>query len=110
MWCFLEKIGLTQPSLKEEDKIRDSESSLELVTQYVSEYLDIIDLRNHKKYKLSKRDNVYRFTVKAISLDFLQKVASDKRVKNVFFSPSTPPPGGGFDSISMRYKIYIEYN
>ena len=21
----------------------------------------------------------------------------------------TPPPGGGFDSISMRYKIYIEY-
>ena len=106
---FLEKLGLTDTSLKEEEKIKDAQSSLDLITDYVSEYLDIIDLRNHKKYKLSKRTNVYRFTVKAISLDFLQKVASDKRVKNVFFSPSTPPPGGGFDSISMRYKIYIEY-
>ena len=104
---FLEKIGLRP--LKDEEKIRDEEASFDLIKDYVSEYLDIIDLKNHKKYRLSKRENIYRFTVKALSLDFLQKVSADRRVKNVFFSPSTPPPGGGFDSISMRYKVYIEY-
>ena len=34
---------------------------------------------------------------------------SDKRIKNVYFNPSVPPPGSGVDGISMRYKIYIEY-
>jgi hypothetical protein len=105
---ILEKLGINS-SLKDEEKIRTQEESFSLIEEYVKEYEDIIDLKNHKKYKLSNRKNVYRFTVKAISLDFLQKMAIDKRVKDLFFSPSTPPPGGGFDSISMRYKVYIQY-
>jgi hypothetical protein len=98
-------------SLKEEEKIKTVEGSERLINEYLSEYHDIVDFRNHKEYKkLGNRKNVYRFTVKLITLDFLEKVAKDKRVKNIMFSPSTPPPGAGIDSISMRYKIYIEYN
>lgn len=106
---IFESLGLS--SLKEEEKIKNSEQSRKLLSKYLDEYSDIIDFRNHKQYKrLGDRENVYRFTVKLISLDFLEKVAKDKRVKNIMFSPSTPPPGAGIDSISMRYKIYIEYH
>ena len=107
---IFETLGLS-PSLKEEEKIRTKEDSEALVKEYLEEYEDIVDFRNHKKFtNLGERENVYRFTVKLISLDFLGKVARDKRVKNIMFSPSTPPPGAGIDSISMRYKIYIEYH
>ncbi|OUV98777.1 MAG: hypothetical protein CBD16_09520 [Betaproteobacteria bacterium TMED156] len=107
---IFETLGLS-PSLKEEEKIKTQEQSEQLLRGYLEEYNDIIDFRNHRKFKkLGNRKNVYRFTVKLITLDFLEKVAKDKRVKNIMFSPSTPPPGAGIDSISMRYKIYIEYD
>tara|TARA_A100001011_G_scaffold244765_1_gene252786 strand:- start:656 stop:985 length:330 start_codon:yes stop_codon:yes gene_type:complete len=107
---IFETLGLS-PSLKEEEKIKTQEQSEQLLRGYLEEYNDIIDFRNHRKFKkLGNRKNVYRFTVKLITLDFLEKVAKDKRVKNIMFSPSTPPPGAGIDSISMRYKIYIEYH
>ena len=105
---FLENIGLSS-KLKEEDKIRREEDSIQLIRQYIKPYEDIISFKNHKKYKLANRENIYRFTTKLVSLDFLLKISEDRRVKNLFFSPSTPPPGQGIDSISMRYKIYIEY-
>ena len=107
---IFETLGLA-PSLKEDEKVKTEEESVLLISDYLKEYQDIVDFRNHKEYKkLGNRKNVYRFTVKLISLDFLEKVAKDKRVKNIMFSPSTPPPGAGIDSISMRYKIYIEYH
>ena len=34
----------------------------------------------------------------------------DDAVKNVYFNPSVPPPGGTVDSISMRYKVYVQYH
>ena len=106
---FLESIGLST-TLKEEDKIRTQKDSFDLIEEYLKDYEDIVDFRNHKLFNGLNRPNTYRFTVKLISLDFLSKLAKDKRVKNVLFSPSSPPPGGALDSISMRYKIYIEYN
>jgi hypothetical protein len=106
---IFETLGFSS-SLKEEEKIKTQEESENLLKDYLEDYDDIIDFRNHKEFKkLGNRKNVYRFTVKLISLDFLEKVAKDKRVRNIMFSPSTPPPGAGIDSISMRYKIYIEY-
>ena len=106
---IFESLGLTS-KVKEEERTKTTSDSEDLIKEYLIEYEDIVDFRNHRKFtKLGKRENVYRFTVRLISLDFLQKVAKDKRVKNIMFSPSTPPPGGGADSISMRYKIYIEY-
>ena len=96
---IFEALGLTQ-SLKEEEKIKSAEDSESLIKEYLDDYLDVVDFRNHKKFKkLGNRKNVYRFTVKLISLDFLEKMAKDRRVKNVMFSPSTPPPGAGIDSI-----------
>ena len=106
---FLENIGL-KPSLKEEEKIRTDEESSRLICEYLEDYIEIIDFKNHKSFNSLGRQNTYRFTVKMISLDFLSKLAKDKRVKNVFFSPSSPPPGGALDSISMRYKVSIEYH
>ena len=105
---FFENFGMS-PSLKEEEKVKKEEESRSLILEYIEDYKDIVDFRNHKKFALGNRGNVFRFTVKLVSLDFLGKMASDKRVKNVFYSPSTPPPGAGIDSISMRYKIYVEY-
>jgi hypothetical protein len=106
---FLENIGLV--GLKEEEKIRTTEDSVALIEGYINDYIDMMDFRNHKPFKRSGgRKNVYRFTCKLLSLDLLSKMGKDKRVKNVFFSPSTPPPGAAMDSISMRYKVYVEYN
>ena len=44
-----------------------------------------------------------------ISLEFLITLIEHELVKNVYFNPSVPPPGGTIDSISMRFKIYVEY-
>lgn len=110
---FLDKIGLGAPPLLEEEKVRSTEQSLELIESYISEYNDLISFKNHGPYNVSSRNNrrnMYKFTCKLLSLKLLEALASDRKVKNVFFSPSHPPPGGGFDGISMRYKIYIEYN
>ena len=106
---FLENIGFGS-SLKEAEKITSEKESKELILEYIEDYKDIVDFRNHRVYSLGSRKNVYRFTLRLVSLDFLSKMAKDKRVRNVFFSPSTPPPGGGVDGISMRYKIYVEYH
>tara|TARA_Y100000114_G_C11691196_1_gene293664 strand:- start:419 stop:754 length:336 start_codon:yes stop_codon:yes gene_type:complete len=95
--------------LAEEEKITTLKQSEEFLLSVLEDYKDLVDFKNHKNYKLGNRDNVYRFTIKLLSLDMLVKVGSDKRVKNIFFSAANPPPGGGIDSISMRYKVYIEY-
>ena len=92
------------------EKVKNPEESEALIKEYLKEYEELFDFKNHKKYSLGSRENIYRFTVKLLSLEFLGSMAKDKRVKNVMFSPSTPPPGAGIDSISMRYKVYVEYH
>lgn len=106
---FLENLGIG--GLNKEEVIRSADQSIELIREYIFDYIDLIDFKNHKKYnRTDGRENIYRFTCKLLSLDLLSKMGKDKRVKNVFFSPSTPPPGAGMDSISMRYKVYVEYH
>jgi hypothetical protein len=68
---------------------------------------DMLNFKNHKAHDI--RPNVFRFTVDLISLEFLISIMEDESVKNVYFNPSIPPPGGSIDSISLRYKIYVEY-
>tara|TARA_B100000902_G_scaffold284927_1_gene270918 strand:+ start:987 stop:1262 length:276 start_codon:yes stop_codon:yes gene_type:complete len=89
----------------------NSEDSKKIIKEHLDdEVLELMDFRNHKKYLLDNRsENVFRFTVKLLSLEFLISLMEDKRVKNVFWNPSTPPPGGSVDSISLRYKVYVEY-
>ncbi len=106
---FLDNFGFGNTKLKEEEKIRSAEASESLILSYFEDFADIADFKNHRSYKFQDRDNTYRFTCKMMSLKLLSNLSKDKRIKNVFFSPSQPPPGGGLDGISMRYKIYVEY-
>ena len=88
-------------------KILTEKESLEVLKKYINSENEILNFKNHKKNDL--KENTFRFTVDLISLEFLISIMEDERVKNVYFNPSVPPPGGSIDSISLRYKVYVEY-
>ncbi len=83
------------------------EESLELISKYVSEKYNV---KNHTLAPDSLGDNTYRFTVNYISLDFLITLMEDAQVKNVFFNAAAAPPDSTIDSVSFRYKVYVEYH
>lgn len=86
-----------------------TEESLEIIEKHITEkQKNLMGFKNHRSWNLEGHDT-FRFTVKILSLEFLLSLMEDDKVKNVFFNPSNPPPGGGTDSISMRYKVYVEY-
>ena len=85
------------------------EEAKTIIATTASKDVDIINIKNHRKVKLL-RSNTFRFTVDLLSLDFLISLMENKQVKNVYFNPSIPPPGGSTDSISLRYKVYVEYH
>ena len=84
------------------------EESFKIISKYAKEDNEILNFKNHRKHPL--RENTFRFTVDLISLEFLISIMEDEKVKNVYFNPSIPPPGGTIDSISLRYKVYVEYH
>ena len=84
------------------------DESLKVLEKYIQNENEILNFKNHRKHDI--RPNVYRFTVDLISLEFLIQLMEDDAVKNVYFNPSVPPPGGTVDSISLRYKIYVQYH
>lgn len=81
--------------------------SLAVIEKYVKDENEILNFKNHRKHPIRK--NTFRFTLDLISLEFLISLMEDEQVKNVYFNPSVPPPGGSIDSISLRYKVYVEY-
>jgi len=95
--------------LREEDKIKSDTESFDLISGYMSDHVDLVDFRNHRQVLLGERQ-MYRFTLKLLSINMLNKLSKDRRVKNVFYAPSAAPPGGAVDGISSRYKVYVEYN
>jgi len=84
------------------------EESYEILSKYIQNENEILNFKNHRKHPIRK--NVFRFTIDLISLEFLIQLMEDDAVKNVYFNPSVPPPGGTVDSISMRYKVYVQYH
>ena len=85
------------------------EESLNILKKYVGRETNrLLNFKNHKKHSLDR--NTFRFTLDLISLDFLISLIDDEAVKNVYFNPSVPPPGGSIDSISLRYKVYVQYH
>ncbi len=82
--------------------------SLSIISQYVKDDNKILNFKNHRKHPL--RENTFRFTLDLMSLEFLISLMEDENVNNVYFNPSIPPPGGSIDSISLRYKVYVEYH
>lgn len=87
------------------------EKSKAIIEKYSRKYKDLLGFRNHRKYNLPGLDNanIFRFTIRMMSPSFLEDLRSDKKIKNVFYNPAYTPPGGSVDSISLRYKVYIEY-
>ncbi len=81
--------------------------SMTILSNYVKNENEILGFKNHRKHDL--KPNTFRFTVDLISLEFLISIMEDERVKNVYFNPSVPPPGTSIDGISLRYKVYVEY-
>ncbi len=96
------------PRRKVKKELTEKES-LSILMKYINNLEDneILNFKNHKKHDI--RPNVFRFTIDLISLEFLISIMEDENVKNVYFNPSIPPPGGAVDSISLRYKVYVEY-
>ena len=95
--------------MKNNLKEKTLDESLEIISKYINrEGNDILNFKNHRKWNL--KPNVYRFTVDLISLEFIISLMEDEAVRNVYWNASIPPPGGSIDSISLRYKIYVEYN
>lgn len=102
---------LGRSTLKEEEKIKNQDQSLQLIKEHMGEDLNIMDFGAHAPYKkFHNKKNVYKFTIKLMSLSFLAKLGQDRRVKNVFFASRHAHPGGGADTISLRHKIIIEYH
>mgnify|MGYP003125504951 CR=1 FL=1 len=89
-------------------KEKTLEQSLEIIKKYIElDGNEILNFKNHRKHNI--RPNVFRFTIDLISLEFIISLMEDSQVKNVYWNPSVPPPGGSVDSISLRYKVYVEY-
>ena len=89
-------------------KITEKES-FEIIEKYVKQSgEEMLNWKNHRSWP-RMGPKTFRFTVDLISLEFLISLMEDDKVKNVFFNPSIPPPGGSVDSISLRYKVYVEY-
>ena len=85
------------------------QQSLQIISKYIQKEGDeILNFKNHKKHNIRK--NVFRFTVDMISLELIISLMEDENIKNVYWNPSVPPPGAGVDGVSLRYKVYVEYN
>lgn len=96
-------------AIRKAKKEKTLEESLAILMKYVEkDGNDILNFKNHRKHNI--RTNVYRFTIDLISLEFIISLMEDEEVKNVYWNPSVPPPGGSVDSISLRYKVYVEYH
>ena len=91
---------------KEEYSLAESEKILSSLFDRPSE--KFLNFKNHIKHDL--KPNTFRFTLDIMSLEILISTMELPQVKNVYFNPSVPPPGGSIDSISMRYKVYVEYH
>ncbi len=91
------------------NKLRELQpkESMTILSAYIKDENEILGFKNHRKHNL--KPNTYRFTIDLMSLEFLISLMEDERIKNVYFNPSIPPPGGTTDSISLRYKVYVEY-
>ena len=81
--------------------------SMTILSNYIKNENEILGFKNHRNHNL--KENTFRFTVDLMSLEFLISIMEDHRVKNVYFNPSVPPPGASLDGISLRYKVYVEY-
>ncbi len=83
------------------------DESYEIILKHIDVEDSFLNFKNHKKYEPIY--NTFRFTVDLVSLDFLIALMEEELVSNVYFNPSAPPPGGSLDGISMRYKVYVQY-
>ncbi len=97
----------------EKERVRTSDESYEIISEMLNDQEIFVDMSTHVHFVDTNArktyENVFKFTVKLLSLDFLNKVSKDRRVKNVYFTARHSHPGGGADGISLRQRIIVEY-
>ena len=97
----------------EKEKVRSAAASFEIISEMLVGQESLVDMSNHNSFvdrdTREVSQNIYKFTVRLLSLDFLNKVSKDRRVKNVYFTARHSHPGGGTDGISLRQRIIVEY-
>ena len=74
----------------ESERVRSSQDSYNLALELLEKDNNkFVDMSSHANYVIPETreslENVFKFTVKLLSLDFINKLSKDKRVKNVFF-------------------------
>ena len=65
-----------------------------------------VNLENHKKVR--GEEDTYRFTLDKLSDTILDKILTQKLVKDIYYCPITAPPGQGY-GITLRYRVHIVY-
>ena len=88
-------------------------NDLEIVKEIVANatpdhLLDTMQVGNFRKTRQFEKG--YRFTLRILSVAFLENIIKSEIVKDVFFHPSAPPPGTGMDGIASRYRVYVLLN
>ena len=81
--------------------------SWEIIKECVGERIDLLAVKNHKVS--TSRDKTYQFTIDMMSIDILFAFMERDEIRDVFFHPSSPPPGTHIDGIAQRYRVYVEY-
>lgn len=103
--------SLLRPSEKE--RVKNKKQSEQVISELIGDQDKFMDMSSHSEYlDLTTKKvmpNTYKFTVKLLSLAFLDKISKDRRVKNVYFASRHSHPGGSVDGISLRQRIIIEY-
>ena len=103
------KPAKTPAPKKEKSRILTAQESMDIILPYL-EAESFIKFENHRYYPYKGLgENVYRFTVNLLSLDFLISLMENPSVSNVYFTPAAPNPGSGIDGISLVYKVYVRY-
>lgn len=84
-----------------------SRESLEFLKKCFDGYEHLgINLNNHKKSRGA--EDTYQFTLDKLSDSILDKILTEKLVKDVYYCPITAPPGQGY-GITLRYRVFVVY-
>ena len=82
------------------------EQSMKILSKYLDKQSSLVmDFKNHRKFPLKGKEKVFRFTLDLLSLEFLTSLSKDRKVKNVYWNPSTPPPIVT-GKLSMVFKVH----
>ena len=90
----------------------NEETSLKILKEIFGaedEFLGI-EWNNHRASP--SLENCYQVTTRILSIDSLVKLLEHPDVKNAYFQPRYAPPDTSkrFASVTLQYRLYVQYN